>query len=77
MAQPSPQACSTDNPIGSTADSLPAHISANPSVRTVALKLPPRYSKLVDLGPGPEIRDWKNLQVATGIEIFLCDPYAA
>ena len=34
---------------------------------------PPRVT---DLGPGPEMRDWKQVSVAADIDIYFCDPHS-
>ena len=40
------------------------------------LQLPPQLRRSLAWDQGPEMRDWKDVAAATGVDIYFCDPHS-
>jgi len=52
----------------------PEHVA--PALATKVQTLPEALRRSLTWDQGPEMRDWKQVRVAAGIEVFFCDPHA-
>ncbi len=52
----------------------PEHVA--PALATKVQTLPEALRRSLTWDQGPEMRDWKQVRVDAGIEVFFCDPHA-
>src|SRR3954471_24718418 len=52
----------------------PEHVA--PALARKVQTLPEALRRSLTYDQGPEMRDWKQVRVQTGIEVFFCDPHA-
>jgi hypothetical protein len=52
----------------------PEHVA--PALAKKVQTLPQALRRSLTWDQGPEMRDWKQLHVAAGIDVFFCDPHA-
>jgi transposase, IS30 family len=52
----------------------PEHVA--PALARKVQTLPEALRRSLTWDQGPEMRDWKQLRVAAGIEVFFCDPHS-
>jgi IS30 family transposase len=53
----------------------PEHVA--PALAARAQTLPETLRRSLTWDQGPEMRDWKQVRVAAGIDVFFCDPHAS
>ena len=52
----------------------PEHVA--PALATKIQTLPEALRRSLTWDQGPEMRDWKQVEVDAGIEVYFCDPHA-